>query len=163
MCREGVPAGTAPLRFAKKGWAMRRQMAGLAVVLMMAPVGASAQSQSDVVWPTYDSVELNADPAMACPTLQAEITHVASDIHILRKAQNRVEDILHSAFDMERYAGTRGPSGQLVTAGGVSGKEAYAKARMEIVASLRVAQMRLDHLKSLEPDCKPAPQPAAAP
>ena len=134
-----------------------------ALALLAASPGAQAQSQSDVVWPTYDSVVRSSDAGLDCVALKAEIAKVAADIHLLRKAQNRVEDILHSAFDMERYAHTRGPSGEMVSAGGVSGKEAYAKARVDIVASLGVAQKREDHLKGLEPGCKPAPQPAAAP
>jgi len=134
-----------------------------AITLLLAASRVQAQSQSDVVWPTYDSAERSSDAGLDCPALKAEVGKVTSDIHLLRVAQNRVENILHSAFDMERYAHTRGPSGEMVAAGGESGKEAYARARGDIVASLRVAQKREDHLKSLEPDCKPGPQPVSAP
>jgi hypothetical protein len=142
---------------------MRLRIAGLVVMMVVAAPGAWAQSQSDVVWPTYDRAEKSSDAGLTCAALQAEIAHVTADIGLLRKAQNRVEDILHSAFDMERYGGTNGPGGQRISGGMVNGKEAYAQARVDIVASLRVAQKRQDRLKGLEPDCKPAPQPAAAP
>ena len=136
--------------------------AGLAALLFAAGPGW-AQSQSDVVWPTYDQVKRLSDDSLTCPALQAEIAHVSSDIHLLYKAQTRVEDVLHSAFDMERYGHTRGPSGQMVASGGVAGKEAYATARGQIVVSLKTALARRDHLKSLEPGCKPGPQPVSAP
>ena len=135
----------------------------VAMALLAAQPGAQAQSQSDIVWPTYDQVARVSDPSLNCAALEAEISHVASDIHLLNKAQTRVEDVLHSAFDLERYGGSNGPGGMRVSIGGVAGKEAYAKARGEILASLRVAQGRRDHLKSLEPGCKPGPQPVAAP
>jgi len=133
------------------------------MALLAAQLGARAQSQSDIVWPTYDRVARVSDPILSCAALAAEISHVASDIHLLNKAQTQVENVLHSAFDMERYGGSNGPGGMRVSIGGVAGKEVYAKARGEIVASLRVARGRRDHLKSLEPGCKPGPQPVAAP
>lgn len=140
---------------------MRLRMVVAVMAVMASP--AWAQSQSDIVWPTYDQVERSSDPGLACPALRSEIAHVASDIALLQRAQTRVEDILRSAFDMERYGGSNAPGGQRVSGGPVFGKEAYPKAREEIVASLRVAQRRRDHLKSLEPGCKPAPQPVSAP
>ena len=135
----------------------------IVLAMVMAAPQALAQSQSDIVWPTYDRVALVSDPLLNCGALQAEIAHVTSDISLLRKAQNRVEEALHSAFDMERYGGRNGPGGMRVSTGAADGKESYAAARSQIVASLRVAQERRDHLKGLEPDCKPGPQPVAAP
>jgi hypothetical protein len=143
---------------------MRRRTAALAAMaLLAADLGAWAQSQSDIVWPNYDQVARSADPGLSCAALETEITHVASDVRLLNKAQTRVEDVLRSAFDLEHYGGTNGPGGTRVNSGGVAGKEAYAAARGQIVASLRVAQGRRDHLKSLEPSCKPGPQPVSAP
>ena len=142
---------------------MRLGTAGLAVAMAVAATGAWAQSQSDIVWPTYDSALRGSDAELSCPALQAELAHVTADIGLLQKAQNRVEDVLHSAFDMERYGGSNGPGGQRISSGAVHGKEAYAQARGQIVASLRTAQLRRDQLKRLEPDCKPAPQPSVAP
>jgi hypothetical protein len=162
-CREGVPARSGTLRFDKRDGRMRLRMAGFAAVMATVTAPAWAQSQSDIVWPTYDRVERDSDRGLACPALRSEIAHVASDIVLLERAQTRVEDVLRSAFDMERYGGSNGPGGQRVSGAPVTGKEAYPKAREEIVASLRVAQKRRDHLKSLEPDCKPAPQPVSAP
>jgi hypothetical protein len=134
-----------------------------AIALLAAQPGVWAQSQSDIVWPTYDYVARVSDPGLTCAALAAEINHVAADIHLLNRAQTQVENVLRSAFDLERYGGSNGPGGMRVSIGGVAGKEAYAKARGEIVASLRVAQGRRDHLKGLEPGCKPGPQPVAAP
>jgi len=146
------------LRALMEGCAMR--MAGLAAAIMVA-MGPQAwgQSQSDIVWPTYDQADKISDPGLNCGALQAEVAHVTADILMLQKAQVRVEDVLHSAFDMERYGGSAGPGGVRVSAGVVHGKEAYAAARGQIVASLRIAQKRRDDLRSLEPGCKPAPQP----
>ena len=136
----------------------------LAVVMAMAvATSAWAQSQSDIVWPTYDQVQHSSDPDLGCPALDAEIAHVASDISLLRKAQNRVEEVLHSAFDMARYGGGKGPGGMRISGTDVSGQDSYIQARGQIMASLKVAMGRRDYLKSLEPNCKPAPQPAAAP
>jgi hypothetical protein len=134
--------------------------AGLAVAIMVAAgPQAWAESQSDIVWPTYDQVDRASDTGLNCAALQAEITHVSADIRMLGKAQVRVEDVLHSAFDMERYASSSGPAGTRVSIGAVDGKEAYPVARGQIVMSLKIAQKRRDHLKSLEPGCKPAPAP----
>lgn len=134
------------------------------VMVMLAVVAtgpqAWAQSQSDIVWPTYDQAERTSDAGLNCPALGAEITHVSADIRMLEKAQIRVEDVLRSAFDMERYGGSNGAGGMRVPSGGVGGKEAYPVAREQIVASLRIAKKRRDHLKSFESGCKPAPQPA---
>jgi hypothetical protein len=139
-------------------------MAGLAAAMVVA-IGprAWAQSMSDIVWPTYDQIDRASDTGLNCTALQAEIGHVAADIGVLRKAQTRTEDALHSAFDMERYGGSRGPGGMRVSSGAVNGKEVYATAREQIVASLKIAQKRRDRLKALEPDCKPAPQPISTP
>lgn len=138
-----------------------RRMILMAAVLAATP--AMAQSQSDIVWPTYDRVALVSDPLLNCAALKTETAHVASDIATLQRAQDRVEAVLHSAFDMERYGGSNGPGGLRVSSGAVDGKEAYSAAREQILASLKTARSRRDHLKGLEPDCKPAPQPAAAP
>src|ERR1700712_4733594 len=81
-----------------------------------------AESQSDIVWPTYDQVDRASDTGLNCAALQAEITHVSADIRMLGKAQVRVEDVLHSAFDMERYASSSGPAGTRVSIGAVDGK-----------------------------------------
>ncbi len=144
---------------------MGRGKTGLAVVLLMAaqPGAWAQQSQSDVVWPTYDLVEFPSDTKLGCDALAAEITHVGADIRMLNKAKLRVEDILHSAFDMERYGGSRGPGSSRIPIGAVDGKETYATARGQIVVSLKVAEARQDHLKSLEPACRPGPKPVAAP
>jgi len=143
------------------GWVKLGFCVGLAAIML--PAAGWAQSQSDVVWPTYDQVKRLSDDSLTCAALEAEIAHVSSDIRLLYKAQARVEDVLHSAFDMERYGHARGPSGQMVASGGVAGKEAYATARGQIVVSLKTALARRDHLKSLEPGCKPGPQPVSAP
>ena len=145
------------------GAMMGRVGTGLAVVLLLAPRGAWAQSQSDIVWPTYDRVEKPSDPGLGCRALGSEIAQVAADIKLLNHAKVRTEDVLRSAFDMERYAGTTSPGGEHMAGGPVNGKEAYATAREQIVGSLKVAEARRDHLKSLEPACKPEPQPVSAP
>lgn len=139
---------------------MRRTML---VAMVLAAPQALAQSQSDIVWPTYDQVALVSDSLLNCTALQAEAARVASDIHVLLKAQTRVEDVLRSSFDMERYGGGNAPGGMRVGSTTVIGREAYAEARGQIVSSLKIARQRRDHLKDLEPDCKPAPQTAAAP
>jgi hypothetical protein len=139
-------------------------MKALAAVMAMAIMPCAwAQSGSDVVWPTYDQVEHSADTGLGCPALGTEIAHVTSDIRMLHKAQNRVEEVLHSAFDMARYGGGKGPGGMRVSGTDVSGQDSYIQARGQIVASLKVAQERQTYLKSLELGCKPAPQPVAAP
>jgi hypothetical protein len=137
--------------------------AGLTLVALLLPRIAAAQSQSDIVWPTYSQAEHSGDAALTCGQLQGEIAHVSSDISLMHKAQTRVQDVLRSAFDLERYGGSNGPGGQRISAGTVGGKESYAAARGEIVASLQVAMARREHLKSLEPACKTAPQQAPAP
>jgi hypothetical protein len=142
---------------------MRLTAAGLSFVAVLAPAGALAVSQSDIVWPTYDHVEHSGDASLDCSQLQARITHVGSDVALMHKAQARVEDVLRSAFDIERYGGSTGPGGQRISSGAVNGKEGYAAARGEIVASLKVAMARQVHLKSLEPACRPAPQQASVP
>ena len=134
-----------------------------AMVLLAAGSKTWAQAPSDIVWPTYDQAERVSDSGLHCADLAAEIAHVTADVSVLRKAQTRVEEVLHTAFDMERYASRNGAGGMRVSAGAVNGKEAYAEARGQIVASLRIAQTRRDHLKSLEPGCKPASQPVATP
>ena len=142
---------------------MRLIAAGFMIVAVLTPQPILAVSQSDIVWPTYDQAERNTDAFLNCTQIQGQIAHVSSDITLLNKAQARVEDVLHSAFDMERYGGSTGPGGQRISSGAVNGKENYAAARQQIVASLRVATLRRDHLKSLEPDCRPAPQQTSAP
>jgi hypothetical protein len=139
---------------------MRR---AILAAILLAPPQAWAQSQSDIVWPTYDQAAFVSDPLLNCSALAAESAHVAADIHLLEKARTRVEDVLRSAFDMERYGRSNGPGGMSVSGGIVGGREAYATARGQIVASLKVALQRRDHLKDLEPACKPGPQPVAAP
>lgn len=139
-------------------------MKALAAVMVMAVAPCAwAQSQSDIVWPTYDQVERSSDTELTCPALGSEIAHVTSDISLLRRAQNRVEEVLHSAFDMARYGGGNGPGGMRVSGTDVSGQDAYIQVRGQIMASLKVALGRQNYLKSLEPGCKPAPQPGAAP
>lgn len=134
-----------------------------ALMLLIGGPEAWAQAPSDIVWPTYDQAERASDSGLACAGLETEIAHVASDISLLRKAQTQVEQILHTAFDMERYGTRNGAGGMPVAAGASNGKESYAAARGEIVASLRVAERRRDYLKGLEPGCKSGPQPVAAP
>ena len=128
----------------------------LTLVGVFLPQATFAVSQSDIVWPTYSRSERSDDALLNCTQLQGEIAHVASDIRLLHKAQARAEDALHSAFDMERYGGSTGLGGQRFDPGIVEGKESYAAARGNIVASLRVATARREHLKSLEPACKTA-------
>jgi len=142
---------------------MRLIAAGFMIVAVLTPQPILAVSQSDIVWPTYDQAERNTDAFLNCTQIQGQIAHVSSDITLLNKAQARVEDVLHSAFDMERYGGSTGTGGQRISSGAVNGKENYAAARQQIVASLRMATLRRDHLKSLEPDCRPAPQQTSAP
>lgn len=142
---------------------MRLAAAGFTLLVVLMPGRVLAISQSDIVWPPYDQAERNTDAFLNCAQIQGQIAHVSSDITLLNKAQARVEDVLHSAFDMERYGGSTGPGGQRVSSGAVNGKENYAAARQQIVASLRMATLRRDHLKSLEPDCRPAPQQTSAP
>ena len=125
------------------------------VLLGAVPAGAGT-SQSDIVWPTYDEVRHVGDGLLNCAALDRETGQVAADVRLLHHAQVRVEDVLHSAFDMERYSGSHGPGGR-VPGGAVNGKEAYADARGQIVASLRVAEQRRDWLTTLKPSCKPAP------
>ena len=141
---------------------MRLAAAGLTLFAVLIPEPLLAVSQSDIVWPTYDQAQRNTDAFLDCSQLQSQIAHVRSDITLLNKAQVRIEDVLRSAFDMERYGGSNGPGGQRISAGIVEGKESYAAARQQIVASLRVAVARRDYLKSLEPDCRPAPQQTPA-
>jgi hypothetical protein len=137
---------------------------GLTAMLLLAMAPAAwSQSQSDIVWPTYDQAARPSDPGLNCAALGAEIAHVGSDISLLRKAQVRVEEVLHSAFDMARYGGAKGPGGMRISGTDVSGQDAYIQARGQIVASLKVALTRRDRLKSLEPDCKPGPQPVSTP
>jgi hypothetical protein len=126
-----------------------------ATLLEVAP--AAAASQSDIVWPTYDQARQVADGLLNCGALDKEIAHTAADVELLEHAKARVEDVLHSAFDMERYGGTNSPGGQRIAGGSVYGKEAYSAARGQIVESLRVAQKRRDWLQTLKPSCKPAP------
>lgn len=127
----------------------------VSLYLWAAPAGAI--SQSDITWPGfYDSdVRRPADPGLDCRALDAEIAHVDEGISTLKKAQARVEDVLHSAFDMERYGKEPGPGGQTLGAGAVSGKEAYATAREQIIASRHNAERRRAYLESLRPACKP--------
>ena len=141
------------------GWG---RMSLVAILLMAVQPGAWAQSQSDIVWPTYDQVERTSDAGLGCTALRAEIAHVAADVSLLNHARIRTEDVLRSAFDMERYGGTHTTGGR-IGGGPVNGKEAYATAREQIVGSLKVARARQDYLKSLEPACKPEPQPVSAP
>ena len=141
---------------------MRLRILVLAGLMMGAGLGAWAESGSDIVWPGYDQVEKSGDAGLDCPQLAAEIHQVSKDVTLLNRAQTRVEDVLHSAFDMERYGGSNTP-GQRISSGAVDGKQAYASARVQIVASLKVAIARREHLKSLEPGCRPAPQQAPVP
>ncbi|HVZ27167.1 MAG TPA: hypothetical protein VG798_00790 [Rhizomicrobium sp.] len=124
---------------------------------VLAALPARAESQSDIVWPTYDQAQRASDTQLNCPALDTEIAHVAADVSLLNHARARVEDVLHSAFDLERYGGSNGPGGQRVPGGAVHGKEAYARARGQIVESLTIARKRQDWLASLKPACRPAP------
>ena len=96
---------------------MRLAAAGLTLLAVLIPEPVLAVSQSDIVWPTYDQAQRNTDAFLNCTQLQNQIAHVGSDITLLNKAQLRVEDVLHSAFDMERYGGSTGPGGQRLSAG----------------------------------------------
>ena len=118
---------------------------------------AVGESQSDIVWPTYDAAQHVADNLLNCSTLGNETAHTAADITLLEHAKARVEEVLHSAFDMERYGRNGGPGGQKTALGSVDGKESYATARGQIVESLKIAHQRRDWLESLKPNCKPAP------
>lgn len=149
--------------FARTGLGAGLRAGFTAAGLLAVAPAAQAESRSDIVWPTYDRIERLSDRGLNCTALVDEIAHVGSDIRLLNTARSRVEDVLHSAFDMERYGGSNGPGGTRLHVGSVNGKEAYPKAREKIVASLKVAQSRRDYLKSLEPGCKPGPQPVAAP
>lgn len=126
-------------------------------LMLGASVPAGAVSQSDIVWPTYATARHPGDTVLDCQALEAEIHHVVADLIMLDKAKLRVEDVLHSAFDLERYGKTRGPGGQEMSTGAVDGKENYAIAREQIVFSLRTAGQRRDWLQSLRPACKTKP------
>ena len=135
------------------------QIAQKIAVLAALICGSSAwaESQSDITWPSYDQVQHVGDGLLNCAALGNEIAHVDADLTLLEHAKARVEDVLHSAFDMERYAGTRDPGGGRVPGGAVHGKEAYSAARGQIVEALKIAHQRHDWLISLKPNCKPAP------
>ena len=133
------------------------QVLGILVPLFVIRPSMAATSQSDIVWPTYDQVRHVADGLLNCRALDNEISHTGADVSLLHHAQVRVEDVLHSAFDLERYGGGHSPDGGHVQGGPVHGKEAYATARGQIVASLRVAEQRRDWLVTLKPNCKPVP------
>ena len=132
------------------------QIIGVFATLWGGDAATAATSQSDIVWPTYDQARQVSDGLLNCDALDKEIAHTAADLKLLHHAQTRVEDVLHSAFDMERYAGSRGIGGQS-PGGAVDGKEAYAAARGQIVSSLRIAEQRRDWLATLKPSCKPVP------
>jgi hypothetical protein len=127
-----------------------------AVLTAAAParVEAAAEAPTDIVWPTYDEIERNGDLVLDCDRLATEIGHVSSDIHLLNTAKVRVEDILHTAFDLERYSGTNS-GGHFIRPSEVKGKESYAAAREQIVFSLHFASARHDFLVKLHPYCKP--------
>jgi hypothetical protein len=118
---------------------------------------AGAVSQTDITWPSYydSEVQRPTDPGLDCQALDAEIAHVGQGVSSLTKAQLRVEDMLHTAFDLERYGKEPGPGGGSLSAGAVNGKEAYSTAREQIIASRHNAQKRRAYLESLRPACKP--------
>src|SRR5471030_1537619 len=107
---------------------MRLGAAGFTLLVVLMPGSVLAISQSDIVWPTYDQAERNTDAFLNCAQIQGQIAHVSSDITLLNKAQARVEDVLHSAFDMERYGGSTGTGGQRISSGAVNGKEKIGRA-----------------------------------
>ncbi len=90
----------------------------MALALPVWAVPAQAVSQSDITWPSfYDSeVRRSTDPGLDCQALDGEIADVDEGVVMLIKAQTRVEDILHSAFDMERYGKEPGPGGEALSA-----------------------------------------------
>ena len=136
-----------------------RSKAGLrfflaALMFLLAGV-AWADSDSDIVWPTYSQVSFSTDAGLSCSQLRDTIGHVTDDIALLSKARQRVEDIIQSQLTFNRSHGgvTREGTFQPETSDGSSEKN-YVEAHSEIGASHGIAVKRLDYLTGLQKTCK---------
>lgn len=125
--------------------------------------GPSLADDSDIVWPTYTTATRASDAALTCTQLHKEIGHVDADIVMLDTARDRVENILHTAFDNTRSIQTSGQEGYAHNFGGGSqtsqatGDVDYNRARAAIADSRRVALERRDVLTNLLSGCKDLP------
>ena len=135
-------------------------LAGAATMFLL--LGGNALGEGDIVWPVYSQASHTTDVAFTCTQLHAEIDHVSSDIKLLEKARNQVEDSLRSAFDLNRYTAAK-QQGRASVVGNGGGEETFSKARDEIVASGRVAVARRNFLTNLLAICKDTRPPQAAP
>jgi hypothetical protein len=123
-----------------------------ALALLCAPLAA----EDDIIWPTYSQVVHTGDSTLTCSQLRAAIDHVSSDIAMLDKARDRVQDTMKTGFDLDRYRSTT-QQGRATFIGNGGGEEIYPKAREEIVASKKVARDRRNHLRNLLLFCTDAP------
>ncbi|HEY5347331.1 MAG TPA: hypothetical protein VIJ72_03990 [Rhizomicrobium sp.] len=131
-----------------------RLFLGMAVILL-AGAAHAADSDSDIVWPTYSQVTFSTDAALSCSQLRDRIQHVTDDIAMLTKARQRVEDIIQSQITFSRSHGTVSREGtfQPETSDG-SSEKGYVQAHSEIGTSHGIAVKRLDYLNLLEKTCK---------
>jgi hypothetical protein len=134
----------------------RRLLAWLsgAALLLAAP----AFGGGDIVWPTYSQASHTTDVQLTCTQMHAEIDHVSADIKLLDTAKDQVEQALHSAFDLQRYAYSTTDYGGSKLSTESNRTEIYARAREDIIASKKMALERRDFLTNLLSICKePAP------
>lgn len=131
-----------------------KKSAWLAAALSL--TAPQALAQGDIVWPTYSQVSHTTDLALSCEQLDAEIDHVSSDIRLLAKARDQVQDALRTGFDLDRYRSSR-QQGTHVFNGNGGGEERFSTARDEITASRSVAMARRTYLTNLLAICKKAP------
>jgi len=118
-------------------------------------LGAAAYAEEDIIWPTYSQVVYPSDAMLSCDRLHAEIDHVSSDLAMLEKARDRVQEAMHTGFDLQRYRTTYQAGSPQHTGNGPGGEYVYPKARAEIIASQKVARDRRNHLENLLLFCKP--------
>ena len=145
---------------AKRGRVMHlntvsRLILGMETLLLIG--AARADSDRDIVWPTYSQVRFPTDAGLICSQLHDTIRHVTDDIAMLSKARQRVEDIIQSQITFNRSHGntTREGTFQPETSDG-SSEKGYIQAHSEIGASHGIAVERLDYLIGLEKTCKTA-------
>jgi len=125
--------------------------AAVAVALVATPVADAADSDTEIVWPTYKLVDKPYDRTLTCDRLEEEITHVSDDLHLLKVAKFKVEEAVRTIREMQQVMSRDQTSFSNIKSdeSGLS----FIDARTAIKDSQDIAEQRRDHLEALRQTC----------